>query len=132
MILFYATEDNSVVQTLERQLVPYGVIRCLSISAMEKRLRKPGHGLQVALILIHSSKEMDQIQAIRHLVRDLKVILVLPGHDQALIAGAHMLGPRFIAYSDNGHELVGPVLQKMLLPGKRTETWPRKQQTGRE
>ena len=118
MILFYAAENNSVVRTLEQQLVPYNVARCVTISAMEKRLRKPGHGLQVALILVRSGKEMDHVEEIQHLVRDLKVILVLPGHHSAMVAWAHKLAPRFIAYSDNGYEQVGAVLEKMLRPGK--------------
>ena len=118
MILFYAAKNNGVVETLEQQLVPYRVVRCVSFSTMEKRLRKPGHGLQVALMIIRNSEEMDQVNSIANLVRDIKVILVLPARDSAMVARAHKLGPRFIAYADNGYDKVGAVLERMLRAGR--------------
>lgn len=114
MILFYAAENNHVVETLERQLAPYKVARCISFSTAEKRLRKPGHGMQIALMIVRNSEEMDRINAMRNLVRDVKLILVLPAHDSDMVARAHKLGPRFIAYADNGYDQVGIVLEKMM------------------
>jgi len=114
VILFYAAENNRVVETLEHQLAPHKVARCVSFSTVEKRLRKPGHGMQVALMIVRNSEEMDWINAIHNLVRDVKLILVLPAPDSAMVARAHKLGPRFIAYADNGYDQVGAVLEKML------------------
>ena len=114
MILFYAAEDNPVVQTLEQQLASHRVVRCVSFNTVEKRLRKPRHGMKVALMIVRNSEEMDRIDAVHNLVRDLKLILVLPGHDSAMVARAHKLGPRFIAYADNGYDQVGAVLEKIM------------------
>jgi hypothetical protein len=114
VILLYAAENNRVVETLERKLAPYKVARCVSFSTVEKRLRKPGHGMQVALMIVRNGEEMDLIHAIHNLVRDVKLILVLPTHDKTMVARAHKLGPRFIAYADNGYDQVGAVLEKML------------------
>ena len=117
MILFYAAANDRVVQTLEQQLEPFRVIRCVSFSSVEKRLRKPGHGLQVALMIVRNSEEMARIYDLDSLVRDVKLVLVLPSHDSAMVASAHKLGPRFIAYMDNGYDQVGAVLEKMLHSG---------------
>ncbi len=114
MILFYAAENNRVVETLEHQLAPYKVARCVSLRTVEKRLRKPGNGMRVALMIVRNSEEMDQVNGIHNLVRDVKLILVLPGHDSAMVAQAHKLGPRFIAYADNGYDQVGAVLEKIM------------------
>jgi hypothetical protein len=114
VILLYAVENNRVVETLEHQLAPYKVARCVSLSTVEKRLRKPGHGMQVALMIVRNGDEMDQVNAIYNLVRDVKLILVLPTHDKVMVAQAHKLGPRFIAYADNGYDQVGAVLEKMM------------------
>ena len=120
MILFYAAANDRVVQTLEQQLEPYKVTRCVSFSSVERCLRKPGHGLQVALMIVGDNAEMARLHTLDSLVRDVKLILVLPSHDSAMVASAHKLGPRFIAYMDNGYDQVGAVLEKMLHSGSVT------------
>jgi len=114
VILFYAAENNRVVGTLEQQLIPYRVHRCFSFSTVEKRLRRPGHGFFVAVMIVRDNEEMDQINAIGNLIRDVKLILILPVHDRAMVSKAHKLGPRFIAYADNGYDKVGAVMEKMM------------------
>jgi hypothetical protein len=86
---------------------------------MEKRLRKPRHGLDLALLMIRNTQEMDRFDSIHNLVRDVKLILVLPNHDSAMVAWAHRLGPRFIAYTDNGCDQVGAVLEKMMAAARK-------------
>ena len=120
MILFYAAANDHVVQILEQQLAPYKATRCVSFGCVERCLRKPGHGLQVALMIVGNNEEMARIHTLDNLVRDVKLILVLPSHDSAMVASAHKLGPRFIAYMDNGYDQVGVVLEKMLHAGAPT------------
>ena len=114
MILFYAAEENQVVQTLEAQLASYSVVRCRSLENLASRLRRPGHGLYVALVVVSAESEMAAINDLGALLRDLRLIIVLPNRDDAIVAWAHTLGPRFIAYADNGYAHVGAVLSKMI------------------
>ena len=114
MILFYAAENTRAVDSLRRRLAPYKVSQCISIGAVEKRLRKPHHGVWVVLMILSNSEELDQIAAIYSLVRDVKLVLVLPVHDNAMVARAHKFCPRFIAFADNGCDHVGAVLEKMM------------------
>jgi hypothetical protein len=113
VILFYAAQDNQIVQTLERQLAEFRVARCRAFSAMESRLRKPNHGLEIVLMVVADLKEMGGIEAIEGLMRDLRLVLVLPDRDAELVSQAHKLAPRFIAYADQGTEQIGAVMKKM-------------------
>ena len=119
MILFYATEENRVVETLERLTAELKVVRCRSLATMVKCLRRPSHGLQVALVIVSSRPEMAQISEIQNLLRDLRLVVVVPRRDEEIVAWAHKLGPRFIAFADNGYEQVGAVLQKMIRSARR-------------
>ncbi|MEJ2038916.1 MAG: hypothetical protein P8X55_08280 [Desulfosarcinaceae bacterium] len=92
MLLFYAAHRSQSVEMLEsivsKKLPVHQVMYCTAIEAVEKRLRRPR--------------------------QNLEIVLVLPRRDEATVAWAHKLGPRFIAYADNGLEQVEAVLDKML------------------
>ncbi len=114
MILFYAAQNNQVIDTVERQLAEYRVARCRSFSTMEKRLKKPRHGLEIVLAVVNRFEELDHIQEIQALMRDLRLVLVLPNRDSKMVSHAHKLAPRFIAYADHGFEQIGAVVKKMV------------------
>lgn len=114
VIIFYAAQNNRVVETLERQLSQYCVSRCRSFETLEKRLRRPGHRLEIVLVVVSDEVEMYRVEDIQELTRDLRLVLVLPGRDSKMVAHAHKLAPRFIAYADHGFDQIGAVLKKML------------------
>jgi hypothetical protein len=113
VILFYAQQNNRVVETLEKRLVGQPIERFRTVGSLAKRLRKPCHGLQIALMVIRDRDEMIRIGDIQNLIRDLRLVLVLPGRDDEMVSMAHRLGPRFIAYADNGFEQAIAVVHKM-------------------
>ena len=114
MILFYAAENNRVVQTLETQIAGYKVVRCRTLDTMVRRLRTPRHGMQVALLVVSGKDEMERFSSLRNLFRDMRLVVVLPYRDEETVTWAHTMGPRFIAYADNGFDQVGAVLDKMM------------------
>ncbi len=89
---------------------------------MENRLRKPRHGLEIVLVVVDRIEELDQIQDIQALMRDLRLVLVLPDRDSQMVSYAHRLAPRFIAYDDHGLEQVGAVIKKMVQSNRRQLT----------
>lgn len=114
MILFYAAENSRVVESLKALLAGFRVKRCRSVNTLANCLRKPCHGLKIGLMVVNTPEEMAQIGALQNLFRDLRLVLVLPGRDPKMVAQAHKLTPRFIAYADNGFEQIGAVLDKMM------------------
>lgn len=121
MILFYAAQTNRVVEMLEQQLAGYKVARCRTFNTMEKRLRKPRHGLEIALVVVENIQEIDSMAEIQGLVRDLRLVLVLPERHPHMVSQAHKLAPRFIAYADLGPEQIVAVLKKMTEPMRRQQ-----------
>jgi hypothetical protein len=74
----------------------------------------------VALLVVSArDDEMAQLSTIRNLFRDLRLVMVLPRRDDEVVAWAHKLGPRFIAYADNGYDQVGAVLEKLMQANRR-------------
>lgn len=131
MILFYAAQHNQVVETLERQLADYRVTRCRSFTTVQKRLRKPRHGLEIVLVVVSRLDDFDHIQGIQTLTRDLRLVLVLPSRDPGMVSHAHKLAPRFIAYADHGIEQIGEVMKKMVQSSRRKLAMPAMALAGR-
>lgn len=121
MILFYAAQTNPIVEMLEQQLAGYKVARCRTFNTMEKRLRKPRHGLEIALVVVENAQEISGMAEIQGLVRDLRLVLVLPERNPLMVSQAHKLAPRFIAYADLGPEHIVAVLKKMTEPMRRQQ-----------
>ena len=113
MILFYAQQNDRVVETLQKLLTGLKIERFRSVASIAKRLSRPCHGLEIALLVIHDGDEIIQIAEIQNLIRGLRLVIVLPGHDSEMVSMAHRLGPRFIAYADNGFEQAVAVIRKM-------------------
>jgi hypothetical protein len=119
VILFYAAQTNRAVEMLEQQLAGYKLTRCRTFHTMKKRLRKPRHGLEIALVVVENVQEIDYVLEIQWLVRDLKLILMLPERNPQMVSQAHKLAPRFIAYADLGPGQIVAVLKKMTEPMRR-------------
>ena len=114
MILFYAAQSNRVVEALLKELAGCKVVRCRSFGTMEKRLRKPRNGLEIVLVVVEEIEEIARIGDIQGLIRDLRLVVVLPERDSQMVSSAHKLTPRFIGYADDGFDQIGAVLRKMM------------------
>lgn len=122
MILFYAAEKDRVASTLEgvvaQRMPQRHLVHCRSLAQLDKRLRRPSHNVEILLLYIANAIEIRHLSAMRPLLADMKLVLVLPDHNADIIAWAHKLSPRFIAYADDGLEQAGAVMEKMLLAQK--------------
>ena len=121
MILLYVADRHQALEQVERLVAEYAfgrpVIHCRSLSALEMRLRRPHHLIELVLICVGDSMEMVRLTEMRPLLLDSRLVMVLPSHDVDMVAWAHKLGPRFIGYADSGCQAAGAVLDKMLNPG---------------
>ena len=119
MILFYATERDRDVTTLEglvaQRMPQRHLVHCRSLAQLDKRLRQPRHNVEILLLYIANAIEIRHLSAMRPLLADMNLVIVLPDRNADIIAWAHKLSPRFIAYAGDGFEQVGAVMEKMLL-----------------
>jgi len=84
-----------------------------TIEALIKRLRQPVGADAVAILCPSSNDELNRLLAIRPLLRDVRIILILPDGRAKTISEGHALRPRFVSYADGDFRDVAAVVQKM-------------------
>jgi len=88
-----------------------------TIEDLSSRLRQPGERPTIAVLLAASSKDLADILSIHDLLRDIRIILILPDREEDTVAWGHSLQPRFLSYIDNDFTDVAAVLDKMMRRG---------------
>lgn len=88
---------------------------CSSLEELDQYLRQPAAGRPIALLVPSNDGELAALIGVRHLFRDMRLILVLPDRQEP--AGRHPnpheLHPRFIGYADGDLSNIAAVLSKM-------------------
>jgi hypothetical protein len=87
-----------------------------SVEKLSQRLRQPFDDLAVAVLVAATHEELMNIFSIRHLLRDLRIILIIPDQKEETIALAHQLRPRLLNYIKGDLSTITTVLDKMLEP----------------
>ena len=121
-LLIYAASSNSIARDLRKRIQSIGLETwagttfCTSLAALDKQLRKPLGPSSIGIMIPSDDDELADLIGMRHLLRDMRVILILPpgarpdmGHTLA-----HMLRPRFITRTDENLDEVTAVLRKMM------------------
>lgn len=86
-----------------------------NVESLSLRLRQPTNNGPIAAVLLAARRgDLTELLSIRDLLRDIRIILVLPDRDEDTIAKGHILRPRFMSYSDSDFTDVCSVLGKML------------------
>lgn len=85
-----------------------------SIEKLASRLRNPMASDMVAVLLPADKDELTHLVSIRHLLRDIRIILVLPDSKEETISQGHALRPRFLSYADGDFSDVAAVTAKMM------------------
>lgn len=120
-LLIYAAANNVVGRDLRKRIqstgleTGFGTTFCTSLVALDRHLRKPLGKSPVGILIPSDEDELAALIGMRHLLRDMRLILILPDGQKPNIAHAraHMLRPRFITYADKRLEEVIAVLWKM-------------------
>ncbi len=111
-----------------------------TFDCFSQRLRLPVQPQSIAVLAPGSRQDLREILSRIDLLRDLRIIVILPDHETETIAIAHQLRPRYLTHLNGDFEVLGAVLGKMLcghlsseepsclflknkfLPGRRGET----------
>jgi hypothetical protein len=121
-VLFYAKDkdENPVFNAVEN-LFP-GVEAYGAIGDFSGRFRYPLDHLTIAVLVAATGSELMEISALRNLLSDVRVILILPNRDAETVHAGHALHPRFMSYIDSDVSIVTSVLRKMLsVPNPRAQ-----------
>lgn len=85
-----------------------------SIQELTKRLQQPRKEEAVGIFLPENTEDLSNLLSINHLVRDVRIILVLPDRNEKTISIGHSLRPRFLTYADGNFNDVAAVMSKMI------------------
>ncbi len=88
-----------------------------TLESIAARLRQPMVRFDSLLILCPANGyELTQLTSIGHLLRDMRVIVLLPDEEGKTISEGHMLRPRYVGYADGNLNDVAAVVRKMADP----------------
>ena len=118
MVLFYSTDKTPCTerlwQTVAATTAPgAGTKRYRTLRGFTQALRRPGSRAAVAVLAVASRRELDRLVAVRELLWDLRIILVLPDDNPVSAAQGHLLRPRFAAYRDGSPKEIAAVLGRL-------------------
>ena len=119
-VFLYVAEKNAVGKRLEKKIktsingMDLQVYR--TIKTLVHKLSQPvGVGNEdIVVLLISSNKELQDLISVRHLINDVRIIIILPDMKKDTIAKGHLLRPRFLAFADKNFEMVTAVLSNMV------------------
>jgi hypothetical protein len=90
------------------------VLLCQTLEELTQCLLQPAQGLSAAVLLAHDRDHLSALLTLRHLMRDIRIILILPDREASTVALGHTLRPRLLTYADADFTpVVRAVLQKI-------------------
>jgi hypothetical protein len=117
-VLYYRPSENIVAERLqfiiESELPDQHLEVFYSIEGLAKRLSQSVRGNCAAIILAEDVADLKKLFALRPLLRDIRIILILPDRSEEAVSMGYKLHPRFLSYSDGEFGEVAVVLKKMI------------------
>ena len=117
-ILIYARNGTDTEERLRQVLGPWALDKniqwCKTIPSFITRLCRPLSEPVVALLVAADERDLMGILSCRHLLQEMRLVLILPDRDSKMVAAAHKLHPRYLAYRDDDAREIGAVLERML------------------
>jgi hypothetical protein len=98
------------IRSLQLEIPP---TYCTSFHALKAYLRKPIGLMSIGVLIPSDERALTDLIGMRHLLRDMRLIVILPASRLPNRVQAHMLRPRFISDADGDLEDVTAVICKM-------------------
>jgi len=116
-LLFYSSGDDQNAKRLEaavRKVIPESQIAFFKrLDDFRKRLQMPVEPDSTAVLSASNRQELQQMQALRELLPEIYVILVIPDRKKSTIELAHLLLPRFLSRIESDFTNLSQVVYKM-------------------
>ncbi|MEN6373879.1 MAG: hypothetical protein ABFD75_03735 [Smithella sp.] len=117
-LYIYSTRTNEAEERLLRIIelfIPEKELKFYrNIDDFSKQLRQPAFNSRIAVLLVSSESELQDIITIQELLEDSKIILIIPDTNPATLARGHTLRPRFLCDCNSDFVNVAAVLCHML------------------
>lgn len=109
------TDSSNKLQRIIEPLVSKTQLeKYSSIKKLTQRLQQPMKEEVVGILMPSNAKDLSDLLSIKNLVREIRIILVLPDRDEKTISIGHTLRPRFLTYADGDLTDVAAVMSKMM------------------
>jgi len=110
-----ASDSTWRLQQVMQETVPQIGLEIVStIEMLSERLKYPGKNGLVTVLLAGNEDELEEALTINGILRDSRLILIIPNSSREIVAKGHLLGPRYLSYADGDFRDVAAVLAKMV------------------
>ncbi len=117
-LLFYTSSCGKIakqVQAVAEALVPRDRLDiCQTLGNLAHRLGRPGNIPDIAVLFACNTKELESFISLREFFSSIRILLIVPNRKRSTIERSHLLGPRYLGFSDGDVREVKAVLSKML------------------
>jgi len=114
--LLYASTDNDDGKRLYavlKERAPIKLELYQTLESLVSRLHRPLIDLKIAVLMAPTRKALDDFVQLRDLLRDMRLLLILPDREPGTIAKGHKLRPRLLTYTDSDFSDVATVLNRI-------------------
>ena len=117
-LLYYRPPQNMAAEKLqfiiESEIPDQQLEIFYSINGLSERLSQSMRGNCTAVILAESMTDLQNLFTLKSLLKDIRIILVLPDRSEEMISMGYKLHPRFLSYIDSEFSEVAVILKKMI------------------
>ncbi|MCP4693597.1 MAG: hypothetical protein GY859_36520 [Desulfobacterales bacterium] len=117
-LLYYSQLSNKSGRKLRQIIESLAPVEdcffCHGFEELEHRLRQPGGRPDLTVLFTGNETDLKEILSIHNLLRDHRIVLVLPDDEERLASRGHRLHPRYLGCADNDFKDVTVVLKKMV------------------
>ena len=117
-LLYFTSRQSTTEAELDRLLhlllEPDRLERCGGIEEVHRSLTRPGGNIRTAVLVVTEERELLELYRLRGMLFDLRLFVLLPDHDEAAVALAHALRPRFIGFVNRDEGIVEEMLHKTI------------------
>lgn len=118
VVIIFSSPDREPNKKLLKNILPLLSDRQVeiynSIPKLSRRLRQPLENDMIGLFITASNEELSEIVSINFLLRNMKIVLILPDKSEGTISKGHSLQPRFLGYLEDDFQDVTAVINKMV------------------
>ena len=120
MIIFFSTScgeaEERLLRVIETVVTARDIKTYRTIDSLSRGLRQRRNDDDIVILLASSKVELHYLNlvSLRHLLSDMKIIVILPDSNADTVAKGHILKPRFLSYCDGDFQDVAAVLSRMI------------------